>query len=162
MISEITNTLCSVYFTDENTGYVVGGTIFKTSDGGITWENQTSGNSINLTSVFFTNADTGYVVGGGGTILKTTNGGLVGLNEIGIMPKFLKIYPNPAKDIITIESFMTGDTPLSILNVNSQKIMERQISDYKTQIDISNLSPGVYFVKLQNRNTVEIKKLIKQ
>lgn len=67
----------SVYFTDVNTGYVVGhGTILKTTDGGINWIQQTTGTTgYYLTSVFFTNSDIGYAVGGAGAIFKTINGG---------------------------------------------------------------------------------------
>ncbi len=67
----------SVFFTDANTGYVVGnnGSIRKTTDGGNSWLAQTSGTINGLFSVFFTNAARGIVVGGNGTILTTTNGG---------------------------------------------------------------------------------------
>ncbi|MBL7075280.1 T9SS type A sorting domain-containing protein [candidate division KSB1 bacterium] len=67
----------SVYFTDENTGYAVGGigTILKTTDGGDNWILQNSGTTSSLYSVFFVNVDTGYVVGSGGTILRTTDSG---------------------------------------------------------------------------------------
>jgi len=79
----------SVYFTDINTGYVVGGysdafglhpLICKTTDGGINWTSQSSGLEIILNSVHFPVADTGYAVGGdwGTTLncsLKTNDGG---------------------------------------------------------------------------------------
>ena len=60
------------------TGYGVGagGLIYKTSNGGSTWDSLTSGTEKYLNSVFFTNATNGYVAGFEGTILKTTNGGL--------------------------------------------------------------------------------------
>lgn len=63
--SGTTNHLNSVFFTDENTGYVVGnnGTILKTNDGGDTWAPKISGTNSTLASVFFPSADTGYIVG---------------------------------------------------------------------------------------------------
>lgn len=71
------NTLMSVYFTNANTGYIVGvcGTILKTINGGTNWTISASGTTNDLRSVFFTDPSTGYVVGLGGIILKTTNGG---------------------------------------------------------------------------------------
>jgi photosystem II stability/assembly factor-like uncharacterized protein len=71
------NDLNSVYFSDANTGYAVGGmgTILKTSDGGATWVIQNSGITTYLNAVVFTDANTGYAVGGLGKILKTINGG---------------------------------------------------------------------------------------
>jgi len=78
--------LNSVYFTDKNTGYAVGGEwcgdrpspsqiIIKTINGGTTWDTLSSGTNTVLNSVFFTDSITGYAVGEYGTIIKTTNGG---------------------------------------------------------------------------------------
>ena len=69
--------LISVSFSDANTGTVVGsgGTILRTTDGGVTWTKQSSGTTNDLWGVFFTDANTGTVVGSDGTILRTTAGG---------------------------------------------------------------------------------------
>src|SRR5512138_1787492 len=66
------------FFLDANTGYLVGinGNIFKTGDGGNTWNSLESGTTETLLSVCFPDASTGYASGEHGTILKTTNGGL--------------------------------------------------------------------------------------
>jgi hypothetical protein len=40
--------------------------------------------------------------------------------------------------------------------------MTRQITSPKTQIDISNLPNGVYFVRLTNDKTMEVGKFVKQ
>jgi photosystem II stability/assembly factor-like uncharacterized protein len=157
-------TLRSVYFTDANTGYAVGdsGTILKTSNGGTDWKIQNSGTSHNLISVFFTDANMGYAVGDSGTILKTTNGGGLGVNDQPSSLNYLKIYPNPIKDKITIELLITGNTQFSIINVSGQELMMGQITDNKTKIDASNLPKGVYFVKLTNKQTLEVRKIIKE
>ncbi len=75
--SGTTNNLNSVYFTDVNTGYAVGegGTILKTTDGGVNWLFKNSETLFNLKSVFFTSSSTGSIVGDSGTILRTTNSG---------------------------------------------------------------------------------------
>ncbi|HEY0031077.1 MAG TPA: YCF48-related protein [Bacteroidia bacterium] len=67
----------SVYFVNDNLGFVVGpsGTIRKTTNGGTTWVPQTSGISDNLNEVVFADANTGYIVAMSGKILKTINGG---------------------------------------------------------------------------------------
>ena len=76
--SGTTSALKSVFFTDVNTGYAVGdgGTILKTTDGGINWAVQTSSTTSSLTKVYFPNTNTGYVVGANEIILKTINGGI--------------------------------------------------------------------------------------
>jgi hypothetical protein len=75
----------------------------------------------------------------------------------------ISIYPNPAHDNITIEtSFALSQVQLSISNLNGQQLITSQITLPKTQIDISNLPGGVYFVRLTNDKTVEVGKFIKQ
>jgi hypothetical protein len=75
----------------------------------------------------------------------------------------LLIYPNPATDKITIEiSGIAIKSQLSIMNLNGQEVIIRQITEPKTQINISNMPSGVYFVRVTNDKTVEIGKMIKQ
>ena len=75
----------------------------------------------------------------------------------------LILYPNPAKDKITISHLhITGITQLSIFNVNGEKVMEKQLTNNETQIDISALPRGVYFVRVQNEKMVEVAKMVKE
>jgi photosystem II stability/assembly factor-like uncharacterized protein len=69
--------LNDIYFGDENRGIAGGGngTIIKTTDGGETWVNKTSGTSRNLNALFFHDLNTGIAAGDSGVILKTTDGG---------------------------------------------------------------------------------------
>jgi hypothetical protein len=66
----------SVYFVDQNIGWTVGrgGSILKTTDGGINWVQQNSKTSALLNSVYFVNYDIGWAAGSY-ILLKTTNGG---------------------------------------------------------------------------------------
>jgi photosystem II stability/assembly factor-like uncharacterized protein len=62
------------------------GTIIRTTGGGATWAQQTSGTTNFLRGVYFTDASTGTVVGcdgtgAEGTILRTTNGGATWVNQ---------------------------------------------------------------------------------
>ncbi len=155
----------SVYFTDSNTGYVVGsyGNILMTSNGGSNWTSQTSGTSGFLNSVFFTDASNGYIVGDNGIIIKTTNGSGAGISDNGHVPERLKIFPNPASDKFTIEtSYETRQGLLSIFNLNCQELLHQTITEATSNIDISSLPCGVYFVKLINDKTVQIGKIIKR
>lgn len=69
--------LTSVYFFDNDTGWVAGGngSILKTTDGGTTWSSLSSGTTQILTRIQFVDSKIGYSSGHSGTILKTTNGG---------------------------------------------------------------------------------------
>ena len=75
----------------------------------------------------------------------------------------LSIRPNPVKDKITIFSpAITRNTLLSIFNVSGEKVMEKQLTETETQIDISTLQRGVYFVRVQNEKMVEVGKMVKE
>jgi hypothetical protein len=75
----------------------------------------------------------------------------------------VSIYPDPATEKITIEiSKAEKQSNLSIVNLEGQQLITSQITGPKTQIDISNLPSGVYFVRLTNDKTVEVGKFVKQ
>ena len=75
----------------------------------------------------------------------------------------IHIYPNPANNKLTIETpQLTKESTLTILNLNGQELIRQQVKDSKTQIDISNLASGIYFVKLITDMTVEVRKIIKE
>jgi photosystem II stability/assembly factor-like uncharacterized protein len=76
---------------------------------------------------------------------------------------YFKIYPNPALDYLIIETNkLAGDCSLSILNMNGQELIKQAAKENKIEVDINNLSAGVYFVKLICDNSVEVKKFIKK
>jgi hypothetical protein len=73
------------------------------------------------------------------------------------------IYPNTSSTRLTFEtSAFSNTTDLIILNINGQELLKHQITGRKTQLDISNLSAGVYIVKLRNEDAVQIRKFIKE
>lgn len=83
----ICDMLNGVCFTDVNNGWAVGyeyisypaGIILRTTNGGATWNQQTSGTQQNIQVVSFSNSSKGVVVGSNGTILNTVDGGMFGL-----------------------------------------------------------------------------------
>jgi photosystem II stability/assembly factor-like uncharacterized protein len=75
--SGTTRNLYGVYFTDVNTGTVVGdsGTILRTTDGGARWTSQSTVTKQRLTKIQYAGANLGWAVGDSGIIIHTTNGG---------------------------------------------------------------------------------------
>lgn len=69
--------LHGIHFFDANIGYAVGeaGAIFKTTDGGGAWIQQTSGTIRELSSVNAVTPDTAWAVGVNGLALRTIDGG---------------------------------------------------------------------------------------
>jgi len=158
----ISDTLTSVYFTDTEKGYVVSqsGIIRKTQNGGTDWTIQYSDSAIRLSSVYFVDENIGYVVGNSGTILKTTNGGYVGINDKHQTVNTPTICPNPANDKITVETPAKGN--LSIHSINGQQLLQQEITEPTTTINVNTLPSGVYFVRVTSDKNVQVGKFIKQ
>ena len=68
----------SIWFTNENNGFVVGddGVILSTSNGGTSWTEKLSGTTVDLYDITFTNNQHGYIVGDNNTLLTTIDGAL--------------------------------------------------------------------------------------
>lgn len=75
----------------------------------------------------------------------------------------ISIFPNPAKDKITIEMSASnfGIADINIYDLQGKLILEQTISEaHSIDIDISNLISGIYFVKLSTNTRTLVKKLV--
>lgn len=75
-----------------------------------------------------------------------------------------KVYPNPATNTVTISGTIekSGSTILSVYSVQGQLLLQRKISQDKTQIDISSFSPGLYLFKLGKGKNSSVRQVIKE
>lgn len=74
-----------------------------------------------------------------------------------------KIYPNPSKDIVTIESLDNNTIEsFSILDINGRLIkQEKSINNTFHTIDLSSLAQGTYLLELKTISSVFRKKILK-
>ena len=70
-----------------------------------------------------------------------------------------KIYPNPATTILHIQLTLNESYKLTILNYFGQTILT---ANNQTQIDITDLTNGIYFIIIQQGQKATTKKLVKQ
>lgn len=79
------------------------------------------------------------------------------LNQTGI-----HVFPNPSIDVITIQA---GNEQVGlnylIADERGRKVSKGKLNNTSTRVDISRLSPGIYFVKIGDLNK-ETVKIIKQ
>jgi len=67
----------ALFFLNASTGWApAGGSIYKTTDGGASWNSYETGSFSNFEDIFFTNENSGWVVGNAGTVYNTTDGGM--------------------------------------------------------------------------------------
>lgn len=63
----------------------------------------------------------------------------------------IKVYPNPVQSTAFIDlKSQTEIDHVEILNVLGEKVGEKQLMTNISEIDLSNLCPGMYFLKLKN------------
>jgi len=159
--------------TDSAKAYITaGGQIFYTSNMGLNWVSQkfpytSSGVAIDVD--FF--GITGMIVGPGGSILKTTTGGNVFVQNISeIIPEMFTLYqnyPNPFNPITNIKfdlpknSFVTlkvfdilGREITTLVNVNLKS------GTYHVNWEGGNYPSGVYFYKMNASDYSMIRKML--
>ena len=102
------------------------------------------------------------------------NAGVSGVCKAGLsvdnvhLIKTVSMYPNPASDIVTFGfnkqvASNTQDLSLSIFDMKGVKIIERLGLNIETQIDISNLTQGVYvYAILEGQTILQSGQLIKK
>lgn len=73
------------------------------------------------------------------------------------------IYPNPTQDFINIESRVNFDK-VEVYSLTGKKLNVVNFDNQRVgQVDISNLSSGIYFIKIHtNENQVTTRKIMKQ
>ena len=75
----------------------------------------------------------------------------------------VKVFPNPSNGIINIEFEQNVSIDkLGITNTLGQQVYTILTPEPKQEIDISHLSPGIYFLKAENRQGQGVFKLIKE
>ncbi len=98
-------------------------------------------------------------------LLKVDSDGNVVLNtSVPIESSQLTIFPNPAVDYLNIDSQSSTDINLlEIRVINGAIVSSEIIQQHRTQIDIQDLTPGIYLATLKDRKgkTIGSKKFVK-
>jgi photosystem II stability/assembly factor-like uncharacterized protein len=165
--------LLDISFIDDLHGIVVGrhGTIITTNDGGNTW------------SRCYTIQDP-YTVSGLGLTSSTKAGdhSLIAVGEAGVIFKFdiefaqvqtttsiqnsslssinFKVYPNPAQGSLNILLNKDDQYLVKIFSSQGQEIRVFVIKEKETNIKLTNVPSGIYFVNLSNEKEAYSQKIV--
>ncbi|WP_417866985.1 T9SS type A sorting domain-containing protein [Xanthomarina gelatinilytica] len=80
------------------------------------------------------------------------------VDDISLDENTVKLYPNPATDVVNIKTNQTIKN-VRVFNVNGQKVLE--IAN-QSQINISNLPTGMYFLSINTNQSNQTIKILKQ
>lgn len=70
----------------------------------------------------------------------------------------LKMYPNPAKNNLFIETAINGDINVSIVNMLGKEVVNTKAVN--NTVNVANLTSGIYIVKITEEGKTSTKKLI--
>ncbi|RZJ70206.1 T9SS type A sorting domain-containing protein [Flavobacterium sp.] len=73
----------------------------------------------------------------------------------------LKAYPNPVKDILTLEN-ASDISDVHVYNILGQEVISKKIDAANAQIDMSALAKGTYVVKVMANDVIRTIKVIKE
>ena len=178
----------SVFFINKNTGWAAGyrypdtTNIIKSTDGGANWFNLKNIHANTLNSLFFIDENTGWAAGNKypsetGIILKTITGGLTNLNynpaQIPQEFRLYQNYPNPFNPVTQLEFIISesGFVSLKVYDLLGKEVavlVNEKLSPgrYKVEFNArnarqgSNLSSGVYFVRMESGDFRDIKRMV--
>ena len=72
-----------------------------------------------------------------------------------------RLYPNPSDGLFTVEiGDWSGNSSLEVLNMLGETVAQRSTLGAQEQIDVSHLTPGVYMVRVRNRGSERIQRLV--
>ena len=72
-----------------------------------------------------------------------------------------EIFPNPVSEKISIRIKKSPHTIVTILDLHGKEIHQLEFSTAETQINISQLPPGIYFLRIETESGSATKKIIK-
>ncbi len=86
----------------------------------------------------------------------TTGEGIVDVNET--QQTNVEIFPNPSTGIFTIST--TEDYKINIVDISGRVVYILETNTSNSQIDLSNIAKGIYFIELSNENEKINRKII--
>jgi len=106
------------------------------------------------------------VAGNGGTATNTqvvfntkTIGGVLGINNAQLLQ--FSMYPNPSDNYVTLQlPSGTNKANVKIFDYLGKTLIQKNLNNTNNNLDISNLSAGIYFVRIQSDTKVGTKKLV--
>nr|NQU92399.1 T9SS type A sorting domain-containing protein [Bacteroidota bacterium] len=88
-----------------------------------------------------------------------------GINNDGISG-LINIYPNPARDEVTIVypfgKSVSNEVTVELINAEGLLVRKEILTGNHTQIDVSNLRPGVYVLRFESEGLFNVKRLVIQ
>ena len=74
----------------------------------------------------------------------------------------IQLTPNPVIDHVTIRLNEPGQFKLTLWSIDGKQVLESELTQKTTAMDLGFLKPGVYFIRVISGDKAETVKIIKQ
>lgn len=152
--------------------YQVGNVLYSSASSGNQWYNNTSGLIVGATDSIYNPliTDNYYVIvtDSIGCVSDTSN--MIYVLVTGLLNTFsnnenIFIYPNPSNDNITIDfpAYSTETkTTIQLLDISGKLLNSMPIKENTSRLNISDLSSGIYIIKISDNKMVSVKRFVKE
>lgn len=175
--------LVRVKFLNDSLGFVCGGDailhkwgkLYRTKDGGNSWEDVTPNANSMVTDIYFINDSVGYALFENGQIFKTTNGGGSAIKDTNTSidsptPKTennysVYIYPNPSESELNVTWNYTSpeEGRIHLLDLQGRVLLNEPMPiEQSLNLELNDLSSGLYFISIQTPEKQKLLRWIKK
>lgn len=81
-------------------------------------------------------------------------------NEDFVLSNF-KFYPNPVKNKLSLSNTVNIDE-IELFSVSGKSVLVKKINGIHSEIDLSNISTGIYFLKVKSEGKIKTIKIVKE
>ncbi|MBA3665929.1 MAG: T9SS type A sorting domain-containing protein [Bacteroidetes bacterium] len=92
----------------------------------------------------------------------TCKGAVTGNNQMTTESNEFLIYPNPSNARCVISNLSNGISEVNLLSISGELLISQTSSKSEIELDLKDLSRGIYFVSIKNSKGTTVKKVIKE
>jgi photosystem II stability/assembly factor-like uncharacterized protein len=145
-----------VLFITEDVGYAAGdnGVLFKTTDGGTTWVNESPGTTEDFESIS-TSGNHVYACGTGSTVYKAEHGLFTGIaRNQNTRGEVVIAFPNPANQNskIRFNGLSSSQFQFHLLTTSGQTVINTELNDAELDLSPYQLESGIYFYQIESKS----------
>ena len=137
---------------------------YYSSDGGMTWNDISEGLVSQIVDFIEYDGNLYATMWGKDTILVWQGGSSIGINNSNRNDLELKLYPNPAKEILSLDftGWDQSEKQIRILDMEGRTVFtDIGYFNKNYQIPVKKLDRGFYLIKVSDRKNQFVKKFLK-
>lgn len=85
----------------------------------------------------------------------------LGINNVSSTGNSVKVYPNPTNADITIELSNSLNRTIQLIDITGRVVISTVPTSEKVSLNLSNVSNGVYYLKVKSAESVKVVKVVK-